>query len=369
MKIGLDISRIQYGRGVSNYIQQLLWNFIKLAPENEYRLFYNSFEPLKLSLNHPCISIKSMKIPRRLLELFWLDFGVPRIEWLIGDISLFHSPAHSPVYAICPPAKRWVVTVHDLFTFKLNYAETTQRKELKILKRMEERASHVITVSDSTRRDLLDLAPSLQDRVSVIYEGVHEGYRVIKDYRSVIKKYSLNTPYLLYVGSADANKNIPRLLAAFKNIHKKIEQNLVLVGDTNWRYKPIIEWVRNNEMEDRILFTGFIPENDLPAVYNGADASVCPSLYEGFGLTVLEAMACGIPVVVSNVSSLPEIAGDTAVYCDPHEVDSLSNALLRVSLDSDLRKVLSAKGLERAKYFSWESAAKKTLDIYNKVLS
>ncbi len=369
MRIGIDISIVPYGRGVSNYIVQLLTACLKLSSENEYKLFCNSFKPCTLPSALSNFSIKTTRIPQRILSFFWLDLGFPRIEWLLGDIDLFHSPAHSPVYALCPPAKRWIVTVHDLFTFKLNYAEKTQRKEWKILKRMERKAAHVIAVSHSTKKDLLELVPSLESRVTVIHEGVSENFKVIENYFPIIEKYNIIAPYILYIGSAGANKNLQRLLIAFSHIYKKIDHNLVLVGDFKWRYQPIIEWVRKNGMEHRVIFPGFVPDKDLPALYTGADVFLCPSLYEGFGLTVLEAMACGTPVITSNISSLPEVAGDSALYCDPYNVDDISQALIHVSQDSDLRKRLIEKGVQRAVNFSWVLTAKQTLDVYRKALS
>lgn len=367
MKIGVDVSIVPYGRGVANYIIQMLRAFKKISPQNEYKLFFNSFKSHPLPFNHSDFSIKTFRIPHRILKFLWFDLGFPKVEWLIGDIDLFHSPAHTPVYAICPPTKRWIVTVHDLFTYKLNYAEETQKEEWEILKRMEKNAAHIIAVSHSTKRDLLELMPSLKPRVSVIHEGVSEHFKVIDNYSPVIGKYNINKPYILYVGSAGFNKNLQRLLQAFRHIYEGIDHNLVFVGDVKWLYKSIIGWVIENKMEDRVLFPGFIPDEDLPAFYTGADLFVVPSLYEGFGLTVLEAMACGAPVVASNVSSLPEVVGDSGLLCDPYDVEDMARILLCMIHNNVLRKELREKGLQRAAKFSWEVAARKTLKIYEEI--
>ena len=369
MKIGIDISIVSYGRGVANYIIKLLENFLLLSPENKYKLFFNSFKSYSVPFDFKKLRIVRTRIPQRILKFMWLDLGFPKIESFLGVIDLFHSPAHSPVYAICPPVNNWVVTVHDLFTFKLNYAKKTQREEWKILMRMARKAAHVIAVSESTRRDLLELIPSLESRVSVIHEGVDEIFQNVPNHHLVLNKYNINTPYILYVGSAGPNKNLPTLIEAFSQINQLTNHNLVLVGDLAWRYKPLMETVQKKRLEKRVQFTGLVPNEDLPAIYSGADVFVCPSLYEGFGLTVLEAMACGTPVVASNISSIPEIVNDSAILFDPYSVDDLNHSLLQIIGSEILRDELRAKGSQRVKEFSWARAAKQTLELYKNLVN
>jgi len=369
MQIGIDVSIVPYGRGVSNYILHLLDNFRKLSPDNEYRLFFNSPRPCPLPFDSHDFTIKTFKIPWRILDFFWSNLSLPKIEWFIGTVDMFHSPAHSPVYAICPPADKWIVTVHDLFTFKLNYSEKTKQKEWRVLRKIERTAAHVIAVSHSTKNDLLELVPSLEPRVSVIHEGVDEQFKFVANYHSSLAKYNINTPYILYVGSAGPNKNLITLLKSFMEINQMIEHQLVLVGDIKWRYSPLIDLVKEKNLEERVRFTGLVPDEDLASIYSGADVFVCPSIYEGFGLTVLEAMACGTPVIASNISSIPEIAGDSAILFDPYSVDELSHSLLEVLGSDTLAARLKAMGSSTVKKFSWASTAQQTLQLYKDLIS
>lgn len=368
MKLGFDISMLPSGRGVSNYIINLLEEFSIRSPENEYKLLCNSAKPCHMPSFSPKSSLRTLKLPNRILKFFWHGLGFPPVEWILGDIDLFHSPAHTPVYAICPPAKKWVVTVHDLFTFKMNYKKNTQREEMKILQRMSRKASHVIAVSYSTKNDLLELIPSLESRVSVIHEGVGKQFRIIDNFNITLEKYGINRPYILYVGSAAANKNISTILSAFTDICSQVEHDFVMIGHSSWRYDSVKMMIKENKIKERVKLTGFISDEDLPAFYSGADLFVSPSLYEGFGLAFLEAMACGTPVIASNVASMPEVVGDAGVLIDPHDVGELSDAILRILKDDTLKKRLREKGLHRASAFSWESAAEKTLEIYEHVL-
>jgi len=369
MKIGIDISVVPYGRGVANYIVALLTEFQKLAPEIAFQLYCNSPTSAALPSNLKKFPLKRTRIPNRLLSFLWLDFEFPPIEWVIGNVDLFHSPAHSPVYALCPPARKWVVTVHDLFTYKLNYNMKTQEREWKILKRIEKKASHVIAVSNSTKNDLLELIPSLEPRVSVIYEGVNSRFGKKDDYFNKLEKYGIRKPYILHVGSGGPNKNVMRLLEAFNQIKETIDHHMVLVGDTKWRYAEALKWASSKDLNDRMIFPGFVSDEDLPAVYSEADLFVCPSLYEGFGLVVLEAMACECPVIASNTSSLPEVISDAGLLFDPSDTDRLAELILLVVNDSTVHEDLQRRGLKRASEFSWEFTAQKTLEVYQRVVN
>lgn len=369
MKIGFDISILPLGRGVGKYIYELLKGYAAIDNVNEFRLFFNSPKSLPTNLNIPNFRIQRYRIPNKILSILWLTLRFPSIKHFIGDVDLFHSPAHSPVYAICPPAKNWIVTVHDLFTFKLRYKKKTRKKEMKILKLIEKEAAHIITVSESTKRDLLEIIPSVASRTSVIYEGIGEKYTVLDGYEQILNKYKLPDKYILFVGSADHNKNLTRLLDAFKNISNLIDYDLVLVGDLKWRYQKVIEYINAKRLKERVILPGYIKEEDLPAVYNGADLFVSPSLYEGFGLTLLEAMACGTPVITSNISSMPEIVGESGMLVDPYDTEMIGDAIMYLLENGSIRKKLIDEGLEHIKRFTWRNCAKATLDIYNKVYS
>jgi glycosyltransferase involved in cell wall biosynthesis len=367
MNVGIDVSILQRGGGVANYIYHLLEGLKQVKPEYQYKLFFNSVKKANLSITCDFFKVKSTRIPNRILQLFWLYLRFPPVEWFLGDIDVFHSPAHSPVYAYCPPARNWVVTVHDLFTFKLNYDKKTQEKEMIVLRRIELNAERVIAVSNSTRNDLLEIIPSLDSRVVVIPEGVDEKFYKERFSSNVLIKYGIQTPYILYLGAADSHKNLPSLVKIFKRLSEIMPHSMVFAGRITERYKAVIKLTNEINLQDRVVFTGAIDENDISSIYKGADLLVLPSLYEGFGLVLLEAMASGTPVVASNVSSIPEVVGDAAKLFDPYDVEDIYDTIYTVASDSNLREKMRKEGIERARLFSWKKMAQETLRIYEEV--
>jgi glycosyltransferase involved in cell wall biosynthesis len=367
MNVGIDVSILQRGGGVANYIYHLLEGLKQVKPEYQYKLFFNSVKKANLSITCDFFKVKSTRIPNRILQLFWLYLRFPPVEWFLGDIDVFLSPAHSPVYAYCPPARNWVVTVHDLFTFKLNYDKKTQEKEMIVLRRIELNAERVIAVSNSTRNDLLEIIPSLDSRVVVIPEGVDEKFYKERFSSNVLIKYGIQTPYILYLGAADSHKNLPSLVKIFKRLSEIMPHSMVFAGRITERYKAVIKLTNEINLQDRVVFTGAIDENDISSIYKGADLLVLPSLYEGFGLVLLEAMASGTPVVASNVSSIPEVVGDAAKLFDPYDVEDIYDTIYTVASDSNLREKMRKEGIERARLFSWKKMAQETLRIYEEV--
>ena len=367
MNIGIDVSILQRGGGVANYIYHLLEGLKQVSSGHQYKLFFNSVKKANLPIDHNFFKVRTTRIPNRILQLFWLYLRFPPVEWLLGNIDVFHSPAHSPVYAYCPSARKWIVTVHDLFTFKLNYDKKTQEKEMIVLRRIEQNAERVIAVSNSTRNDLLEIIPSLDSRVVVIPEGVDERFYKEKFYSKVLVKYGIQAPYILYIGAAGSHKNLPCLINVFKRLSEIIPHSLVFAGRITERYKAVIKLTNDINLQNRVVFAGTIEENDLSSIYKGADLLALPSLYEGFGLVLLEAMASGTPVVASNISSIPEVVGDAAKLFDPHDEEEMYAAIYTVVSNSSLRKKMKEKGLERARLFSWKKMAQETLRIYEEV--
>jgi glycosyltransferase involved in cell wall biosynthesis len=284
-------------------------------------------------------------------------------------VDVFHSPAHSPKYALSPPAKRWVVTVHDLFTFKLDYSRESREKEMVALRVIERYASKVICVSNSTRNDLLEIVPSLHSKAVVIPEGVDEIFFSDKSSFDVSSKYKVQTPYILYVGAADPHKNLLRLIKVFSRLAKKIPHNLVLAGKITDKHKPLRDLTLELEIHNRVIFTDSIDADALPFLYKGADLFVLPSLYEGFGLVLLEAMASGTPVVSSNISSIPEVVGNAAQLFNPVDEDDMYDILYRTITNINLRAAMKANGIDRAHLFSWRKMVQETLQIYKEVVT
>ena len=367
MKIGIDISILTRGGGVANYIGHLLSGLKKAHRNEQYILFYNSFQNSPSPEIDPFFRVASFRIPGLVLEYLWLHLRYPPIERLIGPVDLFHSPAHSPVYAYCPPAKKWVVTVHDLFTFKLNYGKETQERELKVLKIMNKKASRVIAVSHSTRNDLIEMIPGLASRTVVIHEGVDDKFFSADCPPQTLQKYGIEGPYILYVGAGEFHKNLISLINVYKRMSDIFPHSLVLAGKITERHRPIMEWVEKLNLSHRVVFTDTVAEDDLPTVYKGADLFVLPSIYEGFGLVLPEAMACGTPVVASRNSSIPEVVGDAGELFDPYNEDNMYNVCQMVLSDPERRRRMQIMGIEWARRFSWQKMAEETRKIYEEV--
>jgi glycosyltransferase involved in cell wall biosynthesis len=284
-------------------------------------------------------------------------------------LDVIHDPnGVAPFLGPARGAKR-VVTIHDAFAYI--YPQTHNRLDnwrfRWHLPSASRRASAVITVSESSRRDLMQYLHLPLEQVHVTPEGVDPRF-VMTDLaaqQSVRDRYRLAGRYLLYVGGLNDRKNIARLLEAYARVcqyHPDV--TLVIAGKRQWQTAGIEQTFQRLQLDDRVLFTGYVDDADLPALYSAAEAFVFPSLYEGFGLPPLEAMACGVPVITSNVSSLPEVVGDAALLVDPLDVNALANALTRVLTDTQLRADLRGKGFQRARVFRWDRTARDTLQIY-----
>jgi glycosyltransferase involved in cell wall biosynthesis len=263
-----------------------------------------------------------------------------------------------------------VVTVHDLGY--LHYPEAHRlldRFYLDLSTRYNARAAtHLIADSAATKRDLIERYGIGPSKITVVYPGYDVAiFQPVKDegiIEAVKARYDIIGDYILFVGTLQPRKNLTRLIEAFSNIRYPISNiQLVIAGKKGWLYEQIFRQVKELGLEGEVVFTGYVPAGDLPALLSGARLFVFPSLYEGFGLPVLEAMSCGTPVVCSNASSLPEVAGDAAVLVDPLDVEDLAMAMERVLSDEELRAELIERGFEQARKFSWERCARETLDV------
>jgi glycosyltransferase involved in cell wall biosynthesis len=230
----------------------------------------------------------------------------------------------------------------------------------------------VLTASDHSKRDISKYLNIPMEKITVIHLAAGEHFRPLKEpvIRSALDRAGVSQPYILYVGSIEPRKNLIRLLEAYAQLCQwSTSWSLVVVGARNiWKSSPVGETTEKLKLKPFVHFTGYIPDVDLPGIYNGADLFVFPSLYEGFGLPVLEAMSCGTPVITSNTSSLPEVAGEAALLVDPYNVEEIMAAMRRVLEDSALARDLSERGLERAKKFTWEKTAQRTISVYEKML-
>lgn len=290
------------------------------------------------------------------------------------QLDLIHDPnGVAPFLGPSTGAQR-IVTIHDAFAYVCpathnHFDNWRYRWHLPYAAR---RADQVITVSECSRRDLIRHVGLAPCRLQVIPEGVDPEFQPLADSnerRAILARYGIKQPYLLYVGGINARKNIARLFEAFVRVRES-HPDLILVigGKRQWQTDEIDTTFRRLDLAEYVHFTGYVEDADLPALYNAAELFIFPSLYEGFGLPPLEAMACGTPVITSNISSLPEVVDDAALTVDPHEVNQLASAIERVLTDTMLQTELRRRGIARAAEFTWERTARETLALYERVL-
>jgi glycosyltransferase involved in cell wall biosynthesis len=303
-------------------------------------------------------------------SLVRIPASVPLLA-LREEIDLLHMTYVAPPISPCPA----VVTVHDI-SYRLypQYFPARVRWMLSLLVPFSmRRAEKVITVSHSARRDILTHYDVPASKVVVTYEAAAPHFRPVENreaFSPVKARYGIEADFVLSVGNLQPRKNIRRLIEAYARIPAGLRNRykLVIVGQALWQHSDIYHAVAERGLLAHVIFTGYVPEPDLVLLYNAASLFAYPSLYEGFGLPVLEAMACGTPVVTSCVSSLPEIAGDAALLVDPGDVDAIAEAMATVLSEPELAQCLSAAGLQRASSFSWERMALETLKVYADVI-
>jgi glycosyltransferase involved in cell wall biosynthesis len=319
------------------------------------------------------LRVLKVRAPSRPLRLLWEQAVLPlRLSEL--RIDVLHSPHHTT--PLLPCGCRRVVTIHDL-TFLLlpERYPPTRRLYFQVMTRLAARVADAIIVpSEAVRGDVMRLLPASggpTERLFVIPEAAGAAFHPqdAVAIEAVRRRYGLEGPFLLSVGSLEPGKNRERLLQAFARLQARgLKHTLVVAGQRAWRYEGEAPLARRLGLADSVRFLGHVPQADLPALYSAADLFVFPSLYEGFGLPALEAMACGTPVVASNVSALPEVVGDAALQVSPLDVEALAGAIEGLLRDDRLRADLRERGLERAAQFSWEKAARQTAEVYHRVV-
>ena len=313
--------------------------------------------------------MRTSNVPARLLTAGWHKLGLPlSAERLAGDCDIFHSMDFT-----LPPlrAARGVVTVHDLSFLRLpDCADPGLRDHLRrVVPRAVERAVRVLADSESTKADLIELLDVAPEKISVVPGGIEPRFRPVRDalkLDAVRARYRLPQWFILTVGTVEPRKNMARLISAYDQLRRQtgLPHALVIAGRDGWLFQPVHDQVTREGLGEYVQFAGFVADEDLPALYTLADLLAFPSLYEGFGLPPLEAMACGTPVVTSNNSSLPEAVGAAALTVGAEDVEGLTDAMARVLCDANLRVRLSDLGRAQAARFTWEMAARKLLDAY-----
>jgi glycosyltransferase involved in cell wall biosynthesis len=321
----------------------------------------------------PGASVRVVPLPNRWLTLGWHRLGLPLpVEWLSGPADLYHASDF-----VLPPVRnaRSLLTVHDLsFLTAPDCADAGLRAYLsRVVPRSVARASHVLADSESTRRDLIHLLGVPPDRVTVVYPGVEARFQPEQDAATLARvrqRYAIGDgPFVLGVGTLEPRKNWPALIRAWTRLRQAggLPHRLVIAGGKGWLVEGIFAAAQASPYRNDLLFTGFVDDADLPALYAAADVFAFPSRYEGFGIPVVEALACGTPVVCANNSSLPEAAGNAALLVAADDDTALAAALQRVIKDQALRRRLRAAGLAQAARFTWQSAAAALWQTYERV--
>jgi glycosyltransferase involved in cell wall biosynthesis len=373
MRIGFDATAAaRQGGGIGRYARELLRALAAADPENTYRIFVASPRPIPFPLPPLPARASLFQLPLhdRWLARLWHRARLPiPIELALGPLDLYHSPDFTLPPTL--PGTPALLTVHDLsFVRDPDSAAPSQRRYLEaVVPRSVGRASRILVDSEATRADVIELYRLPPDKVTVLYGGVDESLQPISDpatLSAVRARYGLgHFPFILSVGTLQPRKNYVRLVQAFGQLAPSVPGLLLVIGGgKGWLYDSIFAEVNRLGLEGRVCYPGYVADGDLPALYSAAQVFAYPSLYEGFGLPVLEAMACGTPVVTSTASCLPEVAGGAALLVEPRDVDGLAAALRRPLEDDGLRQSLIAKGRVRARQFTWTKAARQLLEIY-----
>ncbi|MBI4093323.1 MAG: glycosyltransferase family 4 protein [Candidatus Kerfeldbacteria bacterium] len=376
MRIGIDCRTIlNPGRGeqagIGHYTYYLVKSLLKLDRKNEYVLFFDSRMDRDKAQEFEQSKVKVKFFPfsqyRRFLPVGYSHLLIT--GFLMRErLDLFHAPATSLPLTYRGKA---VVTVHDLAIYKhpkLFPGHQFLSTRL-VVPRSIKRAKRIIAVSEATKRDVRQLFRVAEKRIQVIYEGfVRE--RAAKGVVNVREKYGLMHPYLSFVGTIEPRKNLPNLIKGFASVAnlpsmKKVD--LILAGAPGWKYGDVIKAIKDAKLGSRVRYLGYLPHHDKLQLIEQSLAFVFPSLYEGFGLPVLEAMSLGTPVITSRVSALPEIAGTAAVFVNPHKFKEIGQAIAKVVGGSTLRKKLIAEGQRRSAMFTWDATARETLRVYREV--
>lgn len=383
MHIGLDItSAMTQTAGIGRYTRELTRALFALDSDHTYTLFYASQKRLEPPFDALPRGVRLRRLPfhDRWLARIWHKLQLPiPVELITGRIDLFHSPDFTLPPTL--PRTRTLLTVHDLsFMRDPDSAVPALRRFLeKAVSRSVARAQRVLADSQATKDDLVSLFGTPSEKIEVLLSGVDTRFQPIQNptaLAAVRAKYNLGNDLLvLSVGTIQPRKNYTRLIQAFAQVvaqwdsAQRGQLTLVIAGGKGWMFDAIFAEVTQLGLEGRVKFTGFVDDVDLPALYSASTLFVYPSLYEGFGLPVLEAMACGIPTIASNLSSIPEVVGSAGLLIDPLDINAIAAAIIVLLKDMSARDVYRQAGIQRAAHFTWEAAAKQLLSIYAEMSS
>ena len=367
MKIAVMLRTLEVDQGISIYSINLMKSVLKLDRENEYLFLYA--DPSRVGTFGSYPNLREQILPTK-FKLIWDQFSVPRAAKRFGADIIFNTKFSVPLLS---RAKSMLVLhgsewyVHPEFYSRLDMIYN------KILFPVYcGKASAISSVSQTSATDIINFLKLDPGKVHVVHSSIAEHFNTVTDSQALStcrEKYDLPDKFILFVGKIYPGKNFGNIVRAFKKISDNADGDLrlVSVGDMRWRYKPELQLVRELGLADKIHFPGWVDQHDLPTIYSLADCFLFPSYYEGFGIPLLESMACDCPVVTANTGSCPEIAADAALYADPNDPDEIAEQVLRVLRDDILRQEMIRLGRERVKDFSWDRAGRMTIDIFRQI--
>ena len=378
MQIGIDVtSALTQGGGIGRYTRELVQALANLDPSGSYKLF-SAKPPATLPVPNPLPQQANfIHIPSRFDEAWlyrlWYRARLPLpIQLTTGHLDLFHSPDFvlPPVHGNIPT----LLTVHDLsfVHFPRVYTPALVNYLNKVVPWSVQRATHVLADSEATKQDLIKLWQVNAHKITVLYAAAGSEFQPVTDEKQLTtmrEKYGLgDAPYLLAVGTVQPRKNYRMLIGAFRPIAQSHPHNLVIAGGKGWLYDDILQEIEKQGLTGRVIFTGFVDDDDLPTLYSDATLFLMPSIYEGFGIPILEAMGCGVPVISSDASCLPEVVADAGVLLPPDNVVQWSEVIDTLLNDAPRRAQLVGQGALQARKFSWTSAANQLRNIYDDML-
>lgn len=374
MKIGVDLRTLMNGgkSGIPGFTYNLLLNLLKEDTQNKYFGFFNAYKNTNLPDFHN-IEIKSLGLPNKILNSSLRFLNYPKLDKLLGA-DVFYMP-HFNFNSLSDKSYK-IITVHDLsfirypefFSFK-NNAWHKMIEAKKTLKKFDK----IIAVSKNTKADIIELFKIPEQKIEVIYSGIDDKYFILSKnspkLQEVKNKYKLPEKFILSLGTIEPRKNIDSLIKAFDIFceEKGCEQHLVIAGGLGWKYKNVLAEYQKAKHKDKIMFIGYIDEEDKNALYNLSDLFVFPSYYEGFGFPPLEAMRAGTPVISAGNSSMLEILDDSAYFIDPYDIADLSNGIKNISQNEEIRKNLIEKGQKTANSYTWEKCSLEYKLIFNNI--
>jgi glycosyltransferase involved in cell wall biosynthesis len=377
MKIAIDATILRKeNTGTGFYIINLIKGIQNIHSKDHEFLIYMNRELVGniLDIYDERINIINVNFKVRFFRVLWQLFILPFSLWK-RKVDVLHSSNYiTPFFKF---GFKVIVSIHDMTFFIMPEKYT-------VIKRIFFRtlvpvfikvADYVITISENTKKDIVKFFKMNPDRIYVTYPGIPDSYKVsiIKDEQKIketLIKYNIKRDFILFVGMIEPRKNVLSLLKAFLLVDKIIDMDLVIVGKKGWKYEDIDDFMnklKSNPIKNNIIFTGYVPENELLYIYQKASIFIYPSFYEGFGLPPLQAMACGIPVITSNTSSLPEVVGDAALIFEPTDIDGIADAIKRIVFDDRLREELKMKGIKRSERFTLKNFAESTISVYEKL--